>query len=334
MFQGINAKHELTVFNDLLMNKVKVSNKDYFQIIRSKKNASKYPHIQFNHLSGVNYIAIDIDNDVFHTLEETNLNPNLVVINSSNNKAHCYFRFNNFIGTTAKSSFKAQKAMRLLQNSLNNYMNGDKAFNGIQAKNPLHSSYRVLSFSNQGYDFDELFDNIPDEHIYIYKPEIVETKESVYAPGRNSYIFEVTRQHAYKQKALCSSIEQLFKEVDNYAKIANGNLTEPLDLNEIKHIVKSITNFTWKKYTGGDGKNRGVLNLAVYGHDLTLQDKQVIGANHTNKIRTEATEQRIIEAIEALQAENVKVTQKAIAERSGLNKNTLTKYKDLVKKLK
>lgn len=326
MYQGINTNHEITVFNNLLMNKVKVSNKDYFQIIRSKRNASKYPHIQYNHLSGVNYIAIDIDNDVFNTLEETNLNPNLVVANSRNNKAHCYFRLNEFVGTTANSSFKAQKAMRLLQNSLNNYMDGDKAFNGMQAKNPLHSDYRVLSFSNQGYDFDELFDNIPDEHIYIYKPEIVETKESVYAPGRNSYIFEVTRQHAYKQKALCSSIEQLFKEVDNYAKIANGNLTEPLDLNEIKHIVKSITKFTWNKYTGGDGKNRGVLNLAAYGHDLTLQDKQVIGANHTNKTQRENTEQLLNDCLVELQAQGKKATQKAVAELSGKSLKTVKRY--------
>ena len=331
---GIRVNKEIEIFNTLLMNKVKVSNKDYFQIIRSKKHASKYPHVQYNHLSGVNYIAVDIDSDVFNILEETNLNPNLVVANSSNNKAHCYFRLNDFVGTTANSSFKAQKAMRLLHNSLNNYMNGDKAFNGMQAKNPLHNSYRVLSFSDQGYDFAELFDNIPDEHIYIYKPEIVETKESVYSPGRNSYIFEVTRFHAYKQKALCSSFEQFFNEVDSYAQLANSNLTEPLELSEIKYIVRSITNFTWSKYTGGDGKNRGVLELSSKGHNLSLQDKQVIGAKYSHKIRTDNTEQRIVEAVEALQAENLKITQKAIAERSGLNKNTLTKYKDLVKKLK
>lgn len=316
------------------MNKVKVSNADYFQIIRSKKYASKYPHIQYNHLSGVNYIAIDIDNDVFNTLEETNLNPNLVVANLSNNKAHCYFRLNDFVGTTAKAAIKPQKTLRLLTHSLNNYMSGDKAFNAIQAKNPLNDSYRVLSFSNQGYDFDELFDNIPDEHIYIYKPEIIETKEAVEAPGRNSYIFELTRYYAYKEKWHCKTYEQLFKSVGAFAHNANVNLTEPLAGNEIRHIVKSITNFVFFKYTGGDGKNRGILELSSKGHNLTLQDKQVIGAKYSHKIRTDNTEQRIVEAVEALQAENVKITQKAIAERSGLHRNTLRNHSELIKKLK
>ena len=323
---GIRVNKEIETFNALLMNKVKVSNKDYFQIIRSKKYASKYPHIQYNHLSGVNYIAIDIDNDVFNTLEETNLNPNLVVANSSNNKAHCYFRLNDFVGTTANSSFKAQKAMRLLHNSLNNYMNGDKAFNGMQAKNPLHSSYRVLSFSDQGYDFAELFDNIPDKHIYIYKPEIVETKESVYSPGRNSYIFEVTRFHAYKQKALCSSFEQFFNEVDSYAQLANSNLTEPLELSEIKYIVRSITNFTWSKYTGGDGRNKGVMELNLKGHNLTQQDKEILGANYTAKIKRENTEQLLKECLAELQAQGKKATQKAVAELSGKGIATVKRY--------
>lgn len=323
---GIRVNKEIETFNALLMNKVKVSNKDYFQIIRSKKHAYKYPHIQYNHLSGINYIAVDIDSDVFNMLEETNLNPNLVVANSSNNKAHCYFRLNDFVGTTANSSFKAQKAMRLLQNSLNNYMNGDKAFNGMQAKNPLHSSYRVLSFSDQAYDFAELFDNIPDEHIYIYKPEIVETKESVYSPGRNSYIFEVTRFHAYKQKALCSSFEQFFNEVDSYAQLANSNLTEPLELSEIKYIVRSITNFTWSKYTGGDGRNKGVMELNLKGHNLTQQDKEVLGANYTAKIKRENTEQLLKECLAELQAQGKKATQKAVAELSGKSLRTVKNY--------
>lgn len=323
---GIRVNKEIETFNALLMNKVKVSNKDYFQIIRSKKYASKYPHIQYNHLSGVNYIAIDIDNDVFNTLEETNLNPNLVIANSSNNKAHCYFRLNDFVGTTAKSSIKPQKALRLLTHSLNNFMNGDKAFNGMQAKNPLHDTYRVFSFSDQGYDFAELFDNIPDDKIFIYKPEIVETKEAVEAPGRNCYLFELTRFYSYKQKWHCKSYDELFKCVEAFAQNANANLTEPLGTSEISYIVKSITNFTWSKYTGGDGKNRGILELSSKGHNLTMQDKQIIGANYTNKTQRENTEQLLKDCLAELQAQGKKATQKAVAELSGKSLKTVKRY--------
>lgn len=331
---GIRKEIELEIFNSNLMDKVKVSNKDYYQVIRNKKNADQYSHIQYNHLSGVNYIAIDIDTDVFSCLEETNLHPNLVVANLSNNKAHCYFRLNDFVGTTPQSRMRPQKALRMLTHALNNNLGGDKAFNGMQAKNPLHSDFRVFSLSSEGYDFAELFDNIPDEHIYIYKPEIVETKEAVESPGRNCYLFEIVRYHSYKLKWKCEDYDQFFSQVKDFTVSANENMTNPLGSREVWSIIKSVSNFTWNKYTGGDDRNKGVMELNIKGHNLSQRDKEVLGAQYSNKVRTDNTEQRIVEAVDTLQAENVKITQKAIAERSGLHRNTLRNHSNLIKKLK
>lgn len=323
---GIKTDHELNIFNSLLMNKVKVSNKDYYQIIRPKNQASQYSHIQYNHLSGSNYIAIDIDNDIFNTLEETNLKPNIVVANSSNNKAHCFFRLNSFVGTTENSRMKPQKALRLLTHSMNNDLDGDKGFNGMQAKNPLHDDFRVFSYSSKAYDFDELFDNIPDKHIYIYKPEIIETKEAVESPGRNCYLFEVIRFFSYKLKWKCSDYDQFFNQVQDFAIRANDNLTDPIGYREISSIVKSISNFTWSKYTGGDEKNRGVLELSLKGHNLTLQDKQVIGAKYSHEVRKESSYKAISEAFYHLVSKDIKPTQKAVAKQSGKGLTTVKKY--------
>jgi hypothetical protein len=146
-------------------------------------------------------------------------------------------------------------------------------------------------------------------------------------------LFETTRKQAYVLKAKITSFDRFYAAVHDFALKTNGNMSIPLDYSEVKSVIKSVATWTWKHYHG-DTKNRGVMDLTAKGHNLTLHDKQSLGAGYTNKIRTEATEQRIVEAVEALQAENLKITQKAIAERSGLNKNTLTKYKDLVKKLK
>lgn len=335
---GINPKKELEIFNNLLMNKVKVSNKDYYQVIRSKKYAHKFTHIQYNHCSGSNYIFLDCDKDALQTIEETNLKPNIVSVNQDNGRGHIGFRFNSFVGTTANASIKPQKALRLLNHSLNNYLGTDKAFNGVQCKNPLYHGFRIFSFSDQGYDFAELFDNIPDEHIYINQPEkiVIEDKEvlAVVNGERNAYLFDTVRFKSYQIKHKFKNYEDFFTEIERIYNDLNAMLSDPLPFKECQHSIKSIATWTWNNYTGEDGKNRGVMQLDSKGHNLTLQDKQIIGAKYSHKIRTEATEQRIIETVKALQAKGEKITQKAVAEHSGLNKNTLTKYKDLIKKLK
>lgn len=97
-------------------------------------------------------------------------------------------------------------------------------------------------------------------------------------------------------------------------------------MSEISYIVKSITNFTWSKYTGGDGKNRGILELSSKGHNLTMQDKQIIGSNYTAKIKRENTEQLLKECLAELQAQGKKATQKAVAELSGKSLRTVKNY--------
>lgn len=327
---GINPKKELEIFDNLLMNKVKVSNKDYYQIIRSKKHAHKFTHIQYNHCSGSNYIFLDCDNDALQTIEETNLKPNIVSVNQDNGRGHIGFRFNSFVGTTANASIKPQKALRLLNHSLNNYLGTDKAFNGVQCKNPLYNGFRIFSFSDQGYDFAELFDNIPDEHIYINQPEkiVIEDKEvlAVVNGERNAYLFDTVRFKSYQIKHKFKNYEDFFAEIERIYNDLNAMLSDPLPFKECQHSIKSIASWTWNNYTGEDGKNRGVMQLDSKGHNLTLQDKQVLGAKYTNKTQREDTEAVLKECFEQLQAEGKKATQKAVAELSGKGIATVKRY--------
>ena len=268
---GIKTNKELEIFKNNLMQKVKVSNKDYFQIIRNKSHSAKYSHIQYNHLSGQNYIGLDCDNDVFNVIEEKNINPNLVVKNHDNNKAHLFFRLSSFVGTTPKAKIKPQKALRLLTHSLNNYLGTDKAFNGVQAKNPLNESYEVFSYSDQPYDFNDLFENIPDDEIFINKPNIetLNSKEIIHVGTgeRNIYLFDTVRFQSYKVKHKHNNFNSFYDEIERIYNDLNNMLAEPVDFKEAQHSIKSISTWTWCNFVG-DRKNRGVLNLGANGHDL------------------------------------------------------------------
>ncbi len=330
---GIDPKNELKIFNQNLMDKVKVSNADYYQIIRTKKHSAQFSHVQYNHLSGVNYIGLDCDHDVFTLLDDKNINPNLVVINKNNNKAHLFFRLSSFVGTTANSKVKPQRALRLLTHSLNNYLGTDRGFNGIQAKNPLHSDFRVMSFANRPWDFTELFDNIPDEQIYVNKPRVStqDDKEIIHvgAGERNVYLFDAVRFQSYKIKHKHNNFNDFYEEVEKIYIELNTMLAEPIDFKECQHSIKSIATWGWYNFVG-DNKNRGVLELDSKGHNLTLQDKQVLGSQYVAKTKREKTEQLIVEAINILQANGKKTTKKAISELAGVHRNTLRNYTSLL----
>lgn len=332
---GIKTDSELKVFNQNLMNKIKVSNEDYFQVIRSKKSASKFTHIQYNHLSGNNYICLDCDIDVFQTLSDKNINPNLLVVNKDNNRGHFYFRLESFVGTTEAARIKPQKALRLLTHSLNNHLCTDKAFNGMQGKNPLNSDYRVFSYTDKPYSFSELFDNIPDEKIYLNEPQriITESKEilQVNTGERTIYLFDSVRFHAYKAKHRHSSYESFYKEIHSVYTDLNAMLSEPLTFNECKNAIKSIASWTWANYSG-DQKNRGVLQLDLRGQALTLQERQVVGAKYTHKKQRESTLEAIQAAFDDLTGKGIKPTQKAVSEHSGKGERTVRRYWDEINK--
>jgi len=326
---GINTQMELQHFKNNLMDKVKVSNEDYYQIIRNKQHSAKFSHIQYNHLSGQNYICLDCDVNAFNVIEENNINPNLVVKNKNNNRAHLFFRLTSFVGTTVRAREKPQKALRLLTHSLNNHLGTDKAFNGIQAKNPLNDSYDIFSFSNESYDFYELFENIPDNQIYINKPKvsIVDDQEVLHVGTgeRNVYLFEAVRHQSYKIKHKHNSYESLYVEIERIYNDLNGMLAEPVDFKECQHSIKSITYFTWYKFVG-DGKNRGVMDLASKGHNLSDHDKKVVGAKYSHKVRSESSYKAIQASLNSLLNDDIKPTQKAVSLHSGKGLTTVKKY--------
>lgn len=326
---GININTEIEHFKKNLMDKVKVSNKDYYQIIRNKQHSANFSHIQYNHLSGQNYICLDCDGDVFNVIEEKYINPNLVVKNHNNNRAHLFFRLSSFVGTTPNSRTKPQKALRLLTHSLNNHLGTDKHFNGIQAKNPLNNSYDIFSFSNKPYDFDELFENIPDAEIYVNKPKIsnIEDKEIMHVGTgeRNIYLFDTVRFQSYKVKHKHKDFNSFYAEIERIYNDLNGMLAEPMDFKECQQSIKSIATWTWCNFVG-DGKNRGVMELDLKGHNLSLQDKQVIGATYTNQLQRKTTQNVLQDAFNELVSQCIKPTQKATSNLSGKSLKTVKRY--------
>jgi len=332
---GITPKNEIIKLYENLPTKPYFSYENYIKCVRPKKFVKEYSHLQYNHPQIQKYIVIDLDDTAINILD-TNLKPNLLVLNKDNGKGHAYFRLKSFVPVTAKSRMQPQKTLRLITHSINNYLfepaGADHRFSGQLAKNPMcgDDRYRVLSYTDQSWDFEDFFENIPDQHIKMNQPQkiIVDQKEleAVAVGERNHFLFNKVRFEAYRLKAKYGNPDAFYDAVEDYANKCNGCIANPLGYGEINQIIKSISKWTWNEYDGTDAKNRGVMELDSKGHNLSLQDKQTLGAKYTNEQRKESSYKAISDAFFHLLSKDIKPTQKAVAEQSKKSLRTVKTY--------
>ena len=334
---GINPQNQIRTLYENLPAKPFFSYDNYIKQVRPKKFIKEYSHLQYNHPQIQKYIVIDLDKTAINILD-TNLKPNLLILNKKNGSGHAYFKLKSFVSCTPNSRMQPQKTLRLITHSINNYLaepcGADNRFSGQLAKNPMvadvNDRYRVLSFNDDEWDFEDFFENIPDQFIKMNQPEkiVIDQKEleCVAIGERNHFLFNKVRFESYKLKNRIFAESDFYEAVEEYANKSNGCLVNPLEYGEINSLIKSISNWTWLKYDGTDAKNRGVMQLDLKGHNLSLKDKQVIGAKYSHKIRKESSYKAIQASFNRLLNVGIKPTQKAVSEHSKKGIATVKRY--------
>lgn len=331
--QGIITDIELDIFKKSLPNKPYCSNNLSLSglQIRPLKTALTYTHIQPNHPLYQGYLVVDVDHCFMDALDDHHaLRPNLVVANKTNPRAHFFYRLEKPVIKTEAARLKPLRYAAAIEKSLTTKLKGDQNYSGLIAKNPISDQYRTFSFRQDPWDLHELHENL-DLSIKA-KPQTHE----ISLLGRNCHVFDVVRHQAYKIVEFhrnTTSQEDFFNAVLDLA-VESNQFTNPLGYSELLAISKSISKWTWTKYQ----PNRKKANRGAYKSFLTFcnttQEKQVVSAHITNKNRKKSTEKLIREAIYSIKADGQKVTQKRIAEVSGVSTRTIRKHKDLIKSLK
>ena len=100
---------------------------------------------------------------------------------------------------------------------------------------------------------------------------------------------------------------------------------------QVRATVKSIANWTWERYTGKGGKNRGVMQLP---ETLDTKAKQTLSAKRTHDLRKNSTQARISAAYNNLKQSGKPTTIQQVAKTSGLTRQTVAKYKHLLTETK
>jgi len=133
-----------------------------------------------------------------------------------------------------------------VESAFKSKLNADMGFSGLITKNPAHDQWRVLRGSRHNYDLAELAEwvDLP-KHLPKRKPEQV-------GLGRNITVFEWLRQYAYRNiRSYKTDVKNYVlwqSHLNNKALERNGDFTNPLQGNEVWHISKSISKWTWNRF--------------------------------------------------------------------------------------
>lgn len=124
-------------------------------------------------------------------------------------------------------------------------LEADEGYAGLMTKNPAHGLWRVLRGPRTVYELGELADwvDLP-KHLPKKKPEEI-------GLGRNVTLFEWLRQHAYRALRKYQGERNFVlwqAHVYSQALVRNADFRVPLQGNEVWHIAKSVSKWTWNRF--------------------------------------------------------------------------------------
>jgi hypothetical protein len=305
-------------------------------ISRPKDEAQEYASVQINTPNYINALIVDVDQDRDPTgysasvfaWEESGLAPNLVVENPENGHAHLYYWLEQPIRCRKPEEDRPKFDVREYANDvwtgLTSSLGGDLAYNQRWSKCPLSDRHRLHQFTTKLYRLDD-FADLRAKKVRNFTIDTVTIAE-----GRNTALFEKLRMWAYplvktaRTQPYASWLASVVSQAEYLNPILNdGNRKGPLTSCEVVSIAKSVANFVYRDYAPSDDWNRGVMELRL-NSNLSCSERKSLGADYTNRIRRERSEELILDARRV----NPMGNQSEIARITGASRMTVRKYWD------
>lgn len=205
-------------------------------------------YIQANNDHVIQFLIIDLDHDNPLIWEDVNLAaPNFIVRDEIKNTSHLIYAIETAIPKDYINGSKALNYFAKIQQEYTRLLKGDPNYVNVITKNPNHKGWVT---TNPHYFYAYTLDELAD---YVILPERI-TKKSAIGEGRNCWLFDTVRKWAYREvlfyKNHGANYQDFYQVVLNrLEKINIFPTSTPLDFNEIKAIAKSISKWTWAKFT-------------------------------------------------------------------------------------
>ncbi|KAF7770107.1 hypothetical protein PCIT_a3066 [Pseudoalteromonas citrea] len=307
----------------------------------------EYLHVQVNPKAIQYWLIFDIDDESAFSWEDKLLPPPNIIISGPSickfgrvgdqGGAHLLYAIQG-VTTGLKGRRKPIAFLKYVNQAMRIKLGADEGYTGPLCKNPLHPHWKTTFLHAHEYSLNELND-------FLHKP----TREyghgfdwGAVANSRNCYLFHQLRFTAYKRVNYAREnwrFEDWQKHLFGVAESLNnfdgfGLAKEsPLKYKELQSITQSVASWTWQKYF--PNHNRGVAGTWLY--QIPIQSTALAqreGARYTHQKRRETSEALIKQALCKLSTEGQKLTQKNIANETGLTRQTVAKYNHLIKDVK
>jgi len=221
--------------------------------------------LQFNSPIAIKYLVFDIDqkNSLFTYLDSNLPPPHIIIENLLNGHCHYVYELELPVLTSMNANLHPIRYFTNIQRQLTNEFDADTGFTHYICKNPFISDdkQRVLYGQFPAYTLDDLAKYVDLES--VKKPRKLEEFGNA---GRNCELFNTTRLWAYEQKAKAANLNQFHQDVQVFASEQNSILFRmPLPHNEVCHIAKSVSNWTWNFYDGKHPRKSLSESLAKLG---------------------------------------------------------------------
>ena len=273
---------QLELFQNSLPHKPYCSDDLLYGIkILPKSDAILKKYIQPNQPALFGFLTQDCDypNALEYCLESNGPPPNFSVINKKNGRSHLFWGLNAPVCRTELAHRKPLEYLACIQYALREKVKGDRGYTGLIAKNPLSDHWLVVEARRDFYDLGELAD-------YLEVPTKLPSHAKVLGLGRNCTLFDSGRKWAYKQvlKYRLTGDREDFYEAVRCALEDMNDFPDPLPNSEVKQIAKSISKWTWDKYT----KQWTDREFSAIQSHRAKQGKGVARYRHTPETRAEA----------------------------------------------
>lgn len=285
--------------------------------IRSLHHALKLPYLQINPPTLRFWMVFDIDREgAASAWENANLPcPAWAAVNRMNGHAHLAYGLSAPVLVADNARQKPMRFLAGIESAYREALHGDVGYSGLITKNPTHPLWRVLHGYPKLWDLHELAEyGGVEKHI----PKRKNAKElNEYGVGRNVTVFEHLRHWAYRQiRAAKERGNFIVWQTECYheALKRNGDFPAPMFENEVWHIAKSVSKWTWRRFDIEESDRKFRELQAVRG---------AAGGKASGLARQAANEDKRASArLMAAQG----MAQKAIAESLGVTARTLRNW--------
>lgn len=253
-------------FPELLPRRIFAAN-DIEQGLRfcPRDEALAYRHISLDPRNVTRWLTFDIDRpDGYFAAHDANLPaPNFRAVNPANGHAHVSYALLTPVSNAAASRQKPLDFLAAVQRGYTKRLGADPRYVGLIAKNPTHPHWRSDWPAPEPYTLPQLADWLfPADTAWDRRPE------TAIGVGRNVTIFDELRRFAYREVRRFKVTGDFNGYSARLMQVGSGlNLQFPVPLrfSELRAIVRSVANWTWRRFSI-DGFIASQTRLSARGH--------------------------------------------------------------------